>query len=230
MTKIIGHRGARGLAAENTIAAIDAALALGVDGIEIDVRVTKDNVPVLIHDPALVLPNGERLVVAETDLTTLVHAKPDLTTLASAIRHIDQKTPLMVEVKPHVAIEPVVAVLRSFLDKGWRTECFVLGSKRQADLRGLHAALPELATTVIEAWSGLRATWRARQLHTKRITMNHKFLWSGFLVSMRRRGYTLYVYTLNNPQRAKRWEQYGLGGVITDRPDLFLAVKTKEPS
>lgn len=49
-TLIIAHRGASGVAPENTLAAVEQALALGVDGIEVDVRLTKDLVPVIIHD------------------------------------------------------------------------------------------------------------------------------------------------------------------------------------
>jgi len=221
MTKIIGHRGARGLAAENTIAGIDAALALGVDEIEIDVRVTKDGVPILMHDAALVLPGGENLRIADTDYKTLLATKPDLPTLDAIIRHINKQVPLMIEVKPHVATEPIIYNIKNLLEHGWKSQDFILGSKNQATLQSLHAGLPELPTTVIEAWSSLRAVLRARQLHTKRITMNQKFLWFGFIASMRRRGYNLYVYTLNNPGRAKRWAKYGLSGIITDRPDIF---------
>lgn len=48
-----GHRGARGLFPENTLEGIGAALALGLDGVEIDVALTADGVPVLSHDPSL---------------------------------------------------------------------------------------------------------------------------------------------------------------------------------
>jgi glycerophosphoryl diester phosphodiesterase len=48
-----GHRGARGLAPENTIAAFERALAIGVDTLETDVAVTSDGVPVIAHDPYL---------------------------------------------------------------------------------------------------------------------------------------------------------------------------------
>ena len=50
---LIGHRGARGLFPENTMDGFRRALALGVDGIEIDVAITADGVPVVSHDPAL---------------------------------------------------------------------------------------------------------------------------------------------------------------------------------
>ncbi len=48
-----GHRGARGLFPENTLASFAFALAIGVDSFELDVAVTADGVPVVSHDPAL---------------------------------------------------------------------------------------------------------------------------------------------------------------------------------
>ena len=48
-----GHRGARGLFPENTLAGFKAALAIGVDSFELDVAVTADGVPVVSHDAAL---------------------------------------------------------------------------------------------------------------------------------------------------------------------------------
>ena len=48
-----GHRGARGLAPENTVPAFERALALGVDTLELDVGVTADGVVVVAHDPFL---------------------------------------------------------------------------------------------------------------------------------------------------------------------------------
>ena len=50
---VIGHRGAPAEAPENTLAAFRRAAELGVDGFELDVRVSADGVPVVIHDPTL---------------------------------------------------------------------------------------------------------------------------------------------------------------------------------
>ena len=48
-----GHRGARGLAPENTLPAFDKAMALGVDTLEMDLAVTRDGVVVVSHDSRL---------------------------------------------------------------------------------------------------------------------------------------------------------------------------------
>ena len=48
-----GHRGARGLAPENTLAAFDRALAEGVNTLELDIILSADGVPMIVHDPFL---------------------------------------------------------------------------------------------------------------------------------------------------------------------------------
>src|SRR5579872_4555556 len=48
-----GHRGARGLYPENTLAGFAGALAIGVDALELDVAMTADDVVVVTHDPTL---------------------------------------------------------------------------------------------------------------------------------------------------------------------------------
>src|SRR5437016_12674730 len=51
--KVHGHRGARALRPENTLPAFEYAIAAGVDALELDMAVTKDNVIVVSHDPVL---------------------------------------------------------------------------------------------------------------------------------------------------------------------------------
>ncbi len=66
-----GHRGARGLRPENTLPAFEYAIARGVDVLELDMAVTKDNVVVVSHDPLLHLPvcSGPQMEVAIHSLT-----------------------------------------------------------------------------------------------------------------------------------------------------------------
>ena len=53
LPKIIGHRGAKGLAPENTLSSLIAAQSSGLSFVEIDVKISNDNVPVLLHDDNL---------------------------------------------------------------------------------------------------------------------------------------------------------------------------------
>src|SRR5215467_1491294 len=73
---IIGHRGASAVAPENTMAAFREATAVGADGIEFDVRLTGDGVPVVIHDSTLRRTGGLQHRVA--DLTSAEIAKVDV--------------------------------------------------------------------------------------------------------------------------------------------------------
>jgi glycerophosphoryl diester phosphodiesterase len=68
---IIGHRGASAKAPENTLSAFRMALDSGADGIEFDVRLTRDDVPVVIHDSSLKRTGGCNVRVAELSLAEL---------------------------------------------------------------------------------------------------------------------------------------------------------------
>lgn len=219
--QVVGHRGARGLAPENTLTSIAKALKHGVVEIEIDVHITKDSVPILCHNPWLLDASGKSLVVSQTNYKELLDHKPDLATLEQAIIAIDRRVPLQIELKWGELTAPVITLLRGFLKRGWLPADFLLASKKQKTLMELHQALPEIPTVVIEPYLSLRAHWRARQLGTKRLSMNYFGLWGGFIQAIHRNDYQLYAYTLNNPAKARKWHKRGLHGVITDRPDLF---------
>lgn len=219
--KVVGHRGARHLAPENTLAALEAALKYGVDEIEIDVRVTKDGHVVLNHDPVIHTTDGKTFATNSHTLEELQQHKPDMTTLAEAIRTVNRRVPLMIEVKSGEPIEPIVEVAERFLAGGWESTDFMFGSFSQKTLRALREALPQVQLVVIELFSGLRAMHRAKQIDASKISLNHHFLWFVSVANMRRKKYELYAWSLNNPKKARRWERLGLDGAVTDNPKLY---------
>lgn len=237
--KIIGHRGAKGLAPENTLASFEKALGHHVSEIELDVRVTKDGKAAITHDAHLTDLAGNKLKVATTPLAELQRHKPDLTTLEVAIQTVNRRVPILIEVKPAVPVEPVVRIVSDFLNQGWTNDDFRFGSYDQRVLVALHLALPAIQTVVIENWSSVRARKRAKELGTKRVNMLEYWLWSGFIRAVARSGWELYSFpgrksfkqkvfrifglvgTTNTPRRAQKWARAGLSGVITDFPDRF---------
>ncbi|MEO6761058.1 MAG: glycerophosphodiester phosphodiesterase [Candidatus Saccharimonadales bacterium] len=217
---IIGHRGAKGLAPENTLDAIKHALKHHVDEVEFDVRVTKNGIPVLSHDSTLRIGDQTR-VIAEHSLDELRHFKPNIAILAEALELVGNQARLHIEIKPGEPIKPIVSVLLACFSKNQlKPADILLASKDQKLLLSIHQLIPEAETVVIESWSGIRAGYRARQLGTRRISMNQKWLWVGFLMSIKRAGWHLTPYTINNPAKARRWQKY-IYGVITDYPDRF---------
>jgi glycerophosphoryl diester phosphodiesterase len=177
--KVIGHRGARGLAPENTIASLQKAVEHHADMIEFDLRVTKDNVVVLHHNPKLVDPNGSKHQISNSTYAELKEHKPDLARLEEVLATISAQNTLYVEVKWGVNINPIVKLLKD-------RQNFWLGSKSQKTLMELHRALPEVPKIVIEPWSGVRAHRRANQVGTDVISMRSWWLWWGFIRSVKR--------------------------------------------
>jgi glycerophosphoryl diester phosphodiesterase len=219
--KIIGHRGARGLAPENTLASIQKALDHQVDAVEFDLRVTKDSVVILHHDAELTDPNDEKHLIKETDFITLKEHKPDLATFDEAIKLIGKKAIVYPEIKPGEPVEPIVKLIKHHFGGNGPKDAIRVMSFSQPILLELKEKLSGIHLTVLEKWSGVRATNRARTLGTKHIIMNQRWLWWGFIEHMSNAGYRLGAYTLNDPKKAKRWQKHGLKAVVTDFPDLF---------
>ncbi|MFO0781679.1 MAG: glycerophosphodiester phosphodiesterase [Candidatus Saccharimonadales bacterium] len=219
--KIVGHRGARGLAPENTIASLRKGLAHNVDALEFDLRVTKDGVVVLHHDAEITDPNGAKHTIADFSYKELQQHKADLATFIEVLEKIGQPVPLYIEIKAGEPLKPIIAILKFYLEKpNSKAEDLWLASFDQGILRESHKALPELPKVVIEKWSGVRAARRAREVNAQYICMNQRWLWWGFIRSMSRK-HKLLAYTVNNPAQAKRWQAQGLYGIVTDYPDLF---------
>ncbi|KQV17455.1 cobalamin biosynthesis protein [Rhizobium sp. Root1203] len=82
---VIAHRGGAALAAENTIAALEAATAAGADAIETDVRLTRDGILVCVHDADLMRLCNDPRAIADLELPTLRRLLPGMMTLREAL-------------------------------------------------------------------------------------------------------------------------------------------------
>lgn len=218
---IIGHRGARGLAPENTITSLLKGIEHKADEVEFDVRVTADGIPVLHHDPEITDPSGTKLAIVHREYDTLLQHKADLATLAEVFAQLPNSTKLVIEIKPHVSLHPITKVLQQALNNGWNPNNLAIASFDFTVLRAMHHAFPDIDMIVNERWSGVRAHYRARAVKAKRVTMNQMWLWSGFIKSVSSSNIQLVAYTLNDPVKVRRWARYGLTGIVTDYPDRF---------
>jgi glycerophosphoryl diester phosphodiesterase len=167
--KIVGHRGAKGLAAENTLDSIAAAMQAGADMIEFDVRVTSDGVPILSHSRFVATQRGT-WKISRTTFADLLGVHPGLAKLEATLGLINGQVIPMVEVKAGEPAGPIADILHGFIGdsgsgKAYDRDSIWLGSKSQVTLRELHRLLPNNTLIVIEPWSGVRASWRARQLY-----------------------------------------------------------------
>jgi glycerophosphoryl diester phosphodiesterase len=223
--KIIGHRGACGLAPENTIAGLRKAIQHHAHQIEFDIRVTADNVPILIHDTFLTDPSGNQLNIHDHTYAELKQHKADLPTLKEVLDKLGRIKQLYIEIKPNEPTQPIITTIKQSVKDGVPNENLQIASYSYAILKKIHQALPQISILVIDRWSGVRATHRARKLHTKHISMNQRWLWPGFIKAMKQGGYLLYPYTMNDPVKAQAWSKYGIAGVVTDYPDRYESVE-----
>ncbi len=106
---IVAHRGANREAPENTIAAFQRALEIGVHGIELDVQLTRDAVPVVHHDAKL---RGTDRPIASLSLAEL-RASSDTPTLDEVLELVDKRCQLYVEIKAAAAVASVVERLKT---------------------------------------------------------------------------------------------------------------------
>jgi glycerophosphoryl diester phosphodiesterase len=225
--KIIGHRGAMGLAAENSLAAIRKSLEYDIDEVEFDLRMTSDGVIVLHHYPSFKTKSGKRISIVNSTYKEIKKYKPTLTTFDEAMKLINHQVAVLIEVKPGVKTEQIISRVRYYLKHGWKTSDIVMESRDQKVLLQLHKAFPQLKMVVVEHWSGTRAMWKAHQVKTNRITLSRIWLWQGLIWSLNKRGWEIYPYTMNNPEKAKKWSRAGITGIITDHPERFVTKKTR---
>lgn len=189
---IIGHRGAKGLAPENTTEGIKKAIEVGVDMIEVDVR-EHNGTLVLSHDHA---------VKSEVYCS-----------LQEALTEVGAKVPLILEIKEERVLPFLAESIQNYSGK------IIISSKKFDILRQVKELLPDAEVALIEKWSGVRAVAQATFLDTKQIHINHHWLWGSFVRSMKHRGYDLYAYTVNDVERAEELQSWGVDGIFTDYPD-----------
>lgn len=113
---IIGHRGAGGIAPENTLESIDVAKKNKVDAIEIDIRATKDKKLIVFHDEGLLRMTGIPKQVNELTLKDFKEIKlvsgEKIPTLGEALRRAE-KTPLVIEGKGDDWANPLSKMLKN---------------------------------------------------------------------------------------------------------------------
>ncbi len=191
---IIGHRGAKGLSEENTVGSIKRALDENVDMIEVDVRLHSDNL-VLSHEPTLHIG--------------------DYCTLADALDSVNGRVPLILEVKEERVVNKLKKALENYNGE------YTISSKLFGVLDKLRKTMPDAQLAVTEKWSGVRAVAEASLLGTSELHFNHNWLWSGFVRSLKQKGYTVFAYTVNSTDRADELESWGVDGIFTDYPNKF---------
>lgn len=222
------HRGSSIRAPENSLPAIERAVADGADAVEIDVRQTADGVLVLWHDRDLRRLGGDNRRVAEVSYDTLqmidvgAHHAPHFAgtrapTLAEAIDVLRGQTDIYVDIKmsprtPDIT-RNVIALLRA---EGVVDQSAILSVRpsvlKEVDRREPGLMTIQLAEFVVGRLD--RGAFDGLALRQNRVNAVE-------VARARRHGYELHVWTVNNPAAMERFISLGVDNIITDRPDAL---------
>lgn len=234
----VAHRGGAGLAVENTLEAFARSTALGLQYLEIDVRLTADGVCCVVHDATLRRLTGSRARVRDLTWHELQqHQLADgqrVPRLEDVLAAFPQAR-LMIDVKDPRAIGPLARILRH---AGAGHRVCVAGSADRwlADVRavmgggGVMTAMgwESLARLATAARLGTRprGVVRAPFAHVP-LRLHRLPVFVERLVSMvHDLGAQLIVWTVDEPAWMHRLLDCGVDGIITDRPDLLRDVLT----
>lgn len=244
--RVLAHRGGGSLAPENTLAAVRAGHARGFKGVEFDVMLAADHVPVLMHDPQFGRTVAGIGAVADTASTQL--AAMDAGAWYSAC-YIGEPVPLFsdvlhycrdhgiwmnIEIKP--SDESVALATGRAVGAAVRL-AFAHRIARSAG--GLDPELPEFSSFSMAALAGARevapeiprgllvteipADWRERVRATGALALHprERELTRDQVASVHAAGMPLMCYTVNDAQRARELFDWGVDAFCTDRLDLI---------
>ena len=234
---VIAHRGASADAPENTVAAARLAWEQGADALELDVRLSLDGRPVVIHDPDTKRTTGSDLAVAGThswDLRRLDagrlkgerFAGERIPFLHEMLRTVPPARQVFVEIKSGPETVPVIAgeIRRS----GKLAQCVIISFNLDVCAEA-KKALPDtpvlwLRGTAMDpgtkkpvphdpAWIGT-----AREKGIDGLDLHWAGITPEFAEACARAGMPLYAWTVNDPAEARRLERLGVRGITTDVP------------
>ncbi|MFL6374303.1 MAG: glycerophosphodiester phosphodiesterase [Pyrinomonadaceae bacterium] len=249
---VIAHRGASAFAPENTLPAFQLALDAGADGVELDVRLSRDGVPVVIHDRNLKRLAG--LPDAVADLTTdqlagidlgsrFNNARPkraraeftgvgvptlaavlEMFTQSDAAVHIELKIDRKHELRPLVNAVCAVVHTSPVLSR------IVLSSFRLTALSEAKHVLPSVRTSALFAPSIMRFIKRrrhmislARAFGTNEISPYRSLVTPKLASLAREIGMPINIWTCDNQKWIDRAKKLGITALMTNDPAKLLA-------
>jgi len=226
---VFAHRGGGALAPENTIEAFDNGLRLGADGLELDVRLSRDGDVVVHHDRTLDRTTAlSGPIVSRTTAELTRAGVPLLSDVLDRYRDV----PIIIELKVNrveLAAAAVAVVRRAGAS---RRVCF--GAFGRRVLRAVRAMEPAAATSAAREevrWALYRSWCR---WPVSRVAYDGYQIpeWAGrtrvvsprFVAFAHGAGLGVQVWTVDREDDARRLIAWGVDALITDRPDIIVPI------
>jgi glycerophosphoryl diester phosphodiesterase len=222
----IGHRGACGYVAENTIESIDKAIELGVDGIEIDVFKCKSGELVLFHDQTLSNLVGrperiEKLTLEELS-KCLINHKYSIPTLKKVLEKFTTPLFINIELKGVDTAVSTSNMLNEFISKEkWQESSFIISSFQWKELEKLREVNKTIAIgvlidrkkTINDAIEFANAI-NAQAIHPYFTLLNKKNV-----KKIKNNNFKIFTWTVNNKKDIEYIRMLNIDGIISSYPD-----------
>ena len=230
---IIGHRGARGYIAENTLESIQKALDLNVDGEEIDVYQCAAGEIVVFHDSNLNRLTGNKGFIEKTNFdelnTILVKGNYKIPTLGQVLELIAGSVLLNIELKGKNTAILTAAILKKYLQNSQSDiKNYIVSSDNWNELtlfKNQNTGIPigVLSHTSLLLQKELNdIIEKGKELNAVAIHPKFSLLSKRAIDRMHSSGFLVYSWTINRPKDVKRAIQLGVDGIITDFPDRII--------
>ena len=225
---IWAHRGASAAAPENTMAAFRAAAAAGVDGIELDVHLSRDDVPVVIHDETVdrttdghgrisALPVGQLRQLDAGGWFSPSFAGETVPTLDEVFAWAADRLRLNVEIKAVPAGLAVIELLRAY-----PLARVLISSFDHALLERLRLLNPDLPLGfLVDSHFWGRAIRRAVGCRAESVHPRYDLLSRPLMAACRRHGLAVHCWTVDRPDVCNSLRRLGAAGIFTNDPALI---------
>ena len=225
----IGHRGAKGHIAENTLPSISKAIELGVDGIEIDIFVCKSGELVVFHDKKLDRLTNSHGYIESLEYDSIrkisVLGEHKIPTLNEVLELIDGKVFLNIELKGSGTAEPTHKLLTPLLkQKKWRPDQFIISSFNLEELEIFYNLNKKVPIAILTGADPLDAIPIAKKLNALAINPSFRALNIKNVKKIQEAGYKVFPYTINEPKDIQKILTLEVDGIITDFPERVRQV------
>lgn len=220
----MGHRGAKGYVAENTIESIQKALDFGVDGIEIDVHLCASGELVVFHDFTLDRMTNGTGEVSKLSLSELKKLKVanefQIPTLEEVLNLIDKKYLLNIELKGKNTASKSVEIIQYYVqNKGWNYNNFIVSSFQHHELEAVFNLDKNIPLGVLTKANIDDAIEFAKTISAIAIHPNAAIVTKTNVQKAQNLGYKVNVWTVNDVDEIKRMKRYNVDAIISDFPD-----------
>lgn len=214
----IGHRGAKGHVAENTLASFEKAVALHVDAVELDVHMSFDNEIMVIHDQTIDRTTTKEGFVNEFTAATLIEL--GIPTLEAVFHAINKRCLINIEIKDANATQKVIQLIEKFIhEQHWNYYQFQVSSFDWEILEEIAVTNSKIAIGVITKESIENALAFAVKVNAHSINPYFKLLDQEKANRIHAKGFKIYAWTVNTAEDITFVKSLQVAGIISDFPD-----------